>query len=366
METTRVPASATATKQKLLDYIKRVSENQQEILYEFEVPSSFIDKETVSAFSALFCSLDVEVTEELCAGDDAGKNKAFARKCALLNEAGLVFGFVFDAARAQELLQGVRGDSGLKSAGGSKNLSQKAPLSIKKIRALVDFMLEQYPNHIQLECDGLRPSAVLSTQDIKTVRAFFYAVETFYTYGRAVPWFLTVLEPLKIRPSVFLGDFAEWQRCNNCGVGSGAGGSFGAGSGARADSGARPGSDAAGGAHKSARAATHTGATVGFSAEDAPHTEIEKMLLNFVKLKYEEKKLPYVYPAAEDMIRLHGAFARASAEQTETVLDLSYLPDDLFSPYAQDLRLFASEVCMESCSIKVFSGREGPDFSYIN
>ena len=314
METTRVPASETATKQKLLDYIKRVSQEQQEILYEFEVPSAFIDKETVSAFSTLFCSLDIEVTEELCAGDDTGKNKAFARKCALLNEAGLVFGFVFDAGVAQ----------------------QKIQLSIKKIRSLIDFMLEQYPNHVQLECDGLRPSAVLSTQDIKTVRAFFYAVETFYTYGRAVPWFLTVLEPLKIRPSVFLGDFAEWQRCNNCGAGSGA------------------------------RTTTATGAGSGFSAEDAPHTEIEKMLLNFVKLKYEEKKLPYVYPAAEDMIRLHGAFARASAEQTETVLDLSYLPDDLFSPYAQDLRLFASEVCMESCTVKVFSGREGPDFSYIN
>ena len=323
METTRVPASATATKQKLLEYIKRVSaENSEDILYEFEVPSALIDKETVSAFAALYCSLDVAVTDELCSGDDAGKNKAFARKCALLNDTGLVFGFVFDAGVAQQILQGARSEPGTKSAGGSKNLSQKAPLSIKKIRALVDFMLEQYPNHIQLECDGLRPSAVLSTQDIKTVCAFFYAVETFYTYGRAVPWFLTVLEPLKIRPSVFLSDFAEWQRCNNCGV--------------------------------------------GFSAENAPHTEIEKMLLNFVKLKYEEKKLPYVYPAAEDMIRLHGAFSRAAAEQTETVLDLSYTPDDLFSPYAQDLRLFASEVCMESCSIKVFSGREGPDFSYIN
>ncbi len=323
METTRVPASATATKQKLLEYLKRVSaENSEDTLYEFEVPSALIDKETVSAFSALYCSLDVAVTDELCSGDDTGKNKAFVRKCTLLNDTGLVFGFVFDAARAQELLQGVHGDPGLKSAGGSKNLSQKAPLSIKKIRALVDFMLEQYPNHVQLEYEGLRPSAVLSTQDIKTVRAFFYAVETFYTYGRAVPWFLTVLEPLKIRPSVFLSDFAEWLRCNNCGS--------------------------------------------GFSAENAPLTEIEKMLLNFVKLKYEEKKLPYVYPAAEDMIRLHGAFSRAAAEQLETVLDLSYTPDDLFSPYAQDLRLFASEVCMESCTVKVFSGREGPDFSYIN
>ena len=327
METTRVPASATATKQKLLEYVKRVSaENSENILYEFEVPSAFIDKETVSAFSALFCSLDVDVTDELCSGDDAGTNKAFARKCAFLNEAGLVFGFVFDAGVAQ----------------------QKNQLSIKKIRSLVDFMLEQYPNHVQLECDGLRSSAVLSTQDIKTVRAFFYAVETFYTYGRAVPWFLTVLEPLKLRPSVFLGDFAEWQRCNNCGVGSGAGGSFGVGSGA----------------HANTRTGSVTG--TGFSAENAPHTEIEKMLLSFVKLKYEEKKLPYVYPAAEDMIRLHGAFSRAAAEQTETVLDLSYTPDDLFSPYAQDLRLFASEVCMESCTVKVFSGREGPDFSYIN
>lgn len=353
METTRVPASATATKQKLLEYIKRVSaENSEDILYEFEVPSALIDKETVLAFSALYCSLDVAVTDELCSGDDAGKNKAFVRKCALLNDTGLVFGFVFDAARAQELLQGARSEPGMKSAGGSKNLSQKAPLSIKKIRSLVDFMLEQYPNHVQLECDGLRPSAVLSTQDIKTVRAFFYAVETFYTYGRAVPWFLTVLEPLKIRPSVFLSDFAEWQRCNNCGVGEGSSSAVGAGAHTVQRSGEKVASRATAGS--------------GFSAENAPHTEIEKMLLNFVKLKYEEKKLPYVYPAAEDMIRLHGAFSRAAAEQTETVLDLSYTPDDLFSPYAQDLRLFASEVCMESCTVKVFSGREGPDFIYVN
>ncbi len=331
METMRVPASETTTKQKLLEYIERVSaENSEDILYEFEIASSLLDKETVAALSQLYCSLDVSVTDDLCVGEDVGKNKAFVRKCALLNDTGLVFGFVFDASRAQE----------------------KIALSIKKIRSLVDFMLEQYPNHIQLESEGLRPSSVLSTQDIKTVRSFFYAVETFYTYGRAVPWFLAVLEPLKLRPSVFLGDFAEWQRCNNCGVGSEAGGSFGASGSSGAGSGAH--------------ATTHTGAAACFSPENAPHTEIEKMLLNFVKLKYEEKKLPYVYPVAEDMIRLHGAFSRAAAEQTETILDLSYIPDDLFSPYAQDLKLFASEVCMESCTVKVFSGREGPDFSYVN
>ena len=303
----RVAASVCSTKRSLLEYIKSVSAgNPEDILYEFEVSSSLIDKDVVKAFSELYCSLDILVTDELCIDDDVRKNKAFVRKCSLLNDTGLVFGFVFDAGDAQ----------------------QKTQLSIKKIRALVDFMIEQYPNHLQLECDTLKPSAVLSTQDIKAVRAFFHATETFYTYGRAVPWFMTVLEPLKIRPSVFLGDFAEWQRCNNCGVSSGTGS--------------------------------------GFSAENAPHAEIEKMLLSFVKLKYEEKKLPYVYPAAEDMIRLHGAFSRAGAEQTETILDLSYLPDDIFSPYAQNLKLFAGEVCMESCTVKVFSGREDPDFCFIN
>ena len=344
METVRVPANVSATKRSLLEYIKKISsENSEDILYEFEISSAVVDKDVVSALSEIYSSIDILVTDELCSGCDKGepyKNKAFARKCALLNDAGLVFGFVFDAAEAQE----------------------KNSLSIKKIRALVDFMIEQYPNHIQLECEGLKPTAVLSTQDIKTVRDFFYAVETFYTYGRAVPWFLTVLEPLKLRPSVFFSDFAEWQRCNNCGLGSGSRAVSGAGSGALTGLGSGFDTRISVGAGSGAR----IGLGSGFSAENAPHTEIEKMLLNFVKLKYEEKKLPYVYPAAEDMIRLHGAYSRAAAEQTETVLDLSYLPDDLFSPYAQDIKLFASEVCMESCSVKVFSGREGPDFSYIN
>ncbi|MCR4939097.1 MAG: hypothetical protein K5930_03180 [Treponemataceae bacterium] len=302
METLRVAASHSSSKGALLEYIKDISQKNEEILYEIELSSTLIDKDTVKALSGIYASLDILVTDELCCETDFHKNKAFVRKCSLLNETGLVFGFVFDAAQAQK----------------------KIPLSIKHIRSLIDFLIEQYPNHLQLEWEGLRPSAVLSTQDIKTLRAFFYATETFYTYGRAVPWFLTVVEPLRLRPSVFLGDFAEWQRCNNCGLGS------------------------------------------SFSAENAPHTEIEKMILSFVKLKYEEKKLPYVYPAAEDMIRLHGAFSRAGAEGIESILDLSYIPDDLFSPYAQDLRLFAGEVCMESCTVKVFCGPDGPDFTYMN
>lgn len=302
METLRVAASHSSSKGALLEYIKDISQKNEEILYEFELPSALIDKDTVKALSGIYASLDLLVTDELFGEADFHKNKAFVRKCSLLNEAGLVFGFVFDAAQAQE----------------------KASLSIKRIRSLIDFLIEQYPNHLQLEWEGLRPSAVLSTQDIKSLRSFFYATETFYTYGRAVPWFLTVVEPLRLRPSVFLGDFAEWQRCNNCGLGS------------------------------------------SFLVEDAPHTEIEKMILSFVKLKYEEKKLPYVYPAAEDMIRLHGAFSRAGAEGIESILDLSYIPDDLFSPYAQDLRLFAGEVCMESCTVKVFCGPDGPDFTYVN
>lgn len=297
METQRVPASVCSSRQGILKYIRQAADKAPDVLYEFELSSALVDRELVRSLSEIYCSLDIHVTEEMAAGGE----KSISRKSALLNDAGLVFGFVYDAALAQT----------------------KGTLSIKQIRSVMDFLLLQYPNHIQFNGDGLKSTAVLSTQDISTVKCFFHAAETFYTWGRAVPWFLTVLAPLKLKPSVFLGDFAEWQRCNNCGPSS------------------------------------------GFSAIDEPHVEIEKMVLHFVKLKYEEKHLPYVYPAAEDMIRLHGAFARAAAEETETVLDLSYTPEDIFSPYAQDLKEFAGEVCMEACSVRVFSGREGPDFTYL-
>ena len=132
-----------------------------------------------------------------------------------------------------------------------------------------------------------------------------------------------MLSPLKIRASVLLSDFAEWQRCNNCNLKS------------------------------------------GFNPKAENHSVIEKMILSFLKFKYEEKKLFHAFPIVEDFVKLQGAFSRACGEGEESILDLSYSPEDLCSPYIQDILGFFDEVCMEACSVKVFNTEEGPDWSFV-
>ena len=282
--------SITENKQKLLRFISLAEKIAPEVLYQFEIPLSMIDRETVAAFSSIYSSLDIEFDSV-----EGNFSKNLSKKANLLNEAGLIFGFVV-------------------------NLKD---ISIKSFKSYVDFMILQYPNHINFVTENLKPTNVLSTQDIKTVENLCFAIECFYTFGRAVPWFLSVVNPLRIKPSVFLSDFAEWQRCNNCSLKS------------------------------------------GFNPKSEHHLVIEKMLLSFLKFKYEEKKLFHVFPVVEDLVKLQGAFARACGEGEEKILDLSYSPEDLFSPYSQDILAFSEEVCMEACSVKVFNTEEGPDLKFL-
>ena len=282
--------SITGNKSKLLRFISLAEKIAPEVLYQFEIPLSMIDRDTVAAFSSIYSSLDIEFESV-----EQNFSKNLSKKANLLNEAGLIFGFV-------------------------ANLKD---ISIKSFKSYVDFMILQYPNHINFVTENLKPTNVLSTQDIKTVENLCFAIECFYTFGRAVPWFLSVLNPLRIKSSVLLSDFAEWQRCNNCSLKS------------------------------------------GFNPKSEHHLVIEKMLLSFLKFKYEEKKLFHAFPVAEDLIKLNGAFARACGEGEETILDLSYSPEDLFSPYSQDVLAFSEEVCMEACSVKVFNTSDGPDFKLL-
>ena len=282
--------SITENKQKLLHFISLAEKIAPDVLYQFEIPLSMIDRETVAAFSSIYSSLDIEFDSV-----EGNFSKNLSKKANLLNEAGLIFGFVV-------------------------NLKD---ISIKSFKSYVDFMILQYPNHINFVTENLKPTNVLSTQDIKTVENLCFAIECFYTFGRAVPWFLSVVNPLRIKPSVFLSDFAEWQRCNNCSLKS------------------------------------------GFNPKSEHHLVIEKMLLSFLKFKYEEKKLFHAFPVVEDLVKLQGSFARACGEGEETILDLSYSPEDLFSPYSQDILAFSEEVCMEACSVKVFNTEEGPDFKLL-
>lgn len=300
--------SLSCDRGKLLHFLEAVEKNCPSLFVKIPVPVSVLDMDVCRAASHLYCSFDIPFAGTIKQGGNGSKylfdKKLFAGKAALLNDTGIVFGFTMDFA--------------------------VLPLdSVKLFRERFDFALSLYPNHIdfpQLEDDSVsdeKPTATFSTQDIRSIRETAFACKTFYTCGRAVPWFLSVLAPLKIQPSRFFADFAEWQRCNNCSLSS------------------------------------------GFDPEKVNHADIEKMQLIFLTLKYEEKKRETLMPVVKDIVLLNGAFSRLTGEGRTAEIDLSYNPDDLLSPEALDIASFADNVLLEPCTVKIFDGDDGPDYKVL-
>ena len=52
--------SITGNKSKLLRFISLAEKIAPDVLYQFEIPLSMIDRETVAAFSSIYSSLDIE------------------------------------------------------------------------------------------------------------------------------------------------------------------------------------------------------------------------------------------------------------------------------------------------------------------
>lgn len=310
-------------KNSLKGFLLKARKYIPEVFISIPVEAVVIDGEIVSLCQDLFCSLDIFFGAEAISegkkskefradASDPKKNlsqrnafffdkKLFSKKAALLNGANLVFGFLADFAISPND-------------------------SIKFFRERLDFAMTLYPNHIefpQLYSDGReeKRTATFSSQDISYAQRLAFAAEIFYSQGRAVPWFNSALKPLKISPSKFFSDFAEWQICNNC----------------------------------------------GFKAQEKmvelPHREIEKMQLHFLEEKYDEKNLRHVFPAVRAAVLLNGAFSRLEGEGEESVLELSFSPDDLLSPAAVDFSAFSENVCMEKCRVKIFAGEEGPEYN---
>ena len=287
-------------KKALAEFLKKAARHIPDVYISIPASAQVIDAEVVGLLQNLFCSVDIFMR------GDAGKvffldKKLFSKKAALLNNAGVVFGFLMDWARAD-------GDS------------------VKAFRDRIDFALPLYPNHIDFEQlyseqREAKNSATFSSQDITWARDVAYAISVFYSEGRAVPWFNSILKPLKIAPSKFFSDFAEWQRCNNCAFGS--------------------------------------------RGTALSHKEIEKMQLLFLEEKYSEKRLERLLPVVADVVRINGAFSRLAGEGEEGELDLSFNPDDLLGPAAFDISAFEENVCMEDCRVRVYDAGGEPAYKIL-
>lgn len=299
-------------KKSLLRLIKQIEKDAPDLFVSILTDASIIDREIASAASQIFCSLDIPLRSTNKGGKLLFDKKYFAGKAGLLNDFGLVFGFY------------------LSYGDGDDD-------SLKLFTDRLDFAVQQYPNHIdfpqtetQTDKNGSnsffsepKVTGLFSAQDIRYARDLAFAIRTFYSAGRAVPWMLSVLKPLKIHPSRFFADFAEWQRCNNCDFKS------------------------------------------GFIPEGEKHKDIEKMQLLFLEQKFEEKNKQELIPLVHDIVTINGAISRLCGENEESVVETSYHPDELLGPESMDIVSFADNVCMEDCRVKIFAGEDGPDYAVL-
>lgn len=289
-------------KKVLSEIVKAFVSYAPDVFLSLRVSPSVLDVNFVRVLSNLYCSLEIPLEGTVKNGNLLFDKKLYSSKAKLLNDAGVVFGFDMSFACQP-------GDS------------------FKAFRDRVNFALTLYPNHIDFaqlyEKKSAKSTGIYSSKDIDFSSGLAFALSTFYSAGRAVPWFNTVIKPLKIDASTFFLDFDEWQQCNNCSM------------------------------------------FTEFNPENTDHKDIEKMQLAFLRQKYEEKnKLDY-FDAVKDMVVLNGAFSRVAFENEESVVETSYNPDDILSPYALDLQSFVENVTYESCRVKVFAGLECPDYRIL-
>lgn len=295
---------------------KNISTNKKALLHLLEIfeqkaPSVFVnifiepelvDKDLIGYAQKVFSSFDIPFN--VC---DKGEKllfdkKFYSKKTNLLNNEGIIFGFYLTYA---------------------ENVYD----SLKQYLDRLDFAVQQYPNHIdfpQTESieneQSAKVTAIFSAKDIRYARDVSFACRTFYTAGRAVPWMNSILKPLKIYPSRFFADFAEWQRCNNCGYKN------------------------------------------GFNPENEDNKAIEKMQLLFLEQKYEEKNISDLMPLVRDIVKINGAMARLCGEGEESIIETSYNPDDLFGPECLDVESFFENVCMEHSKVRIYNNENNPDY----
>lgn len=290
-------------KANLLDFLNAVRKYSPELFVSVKINPRILDSELCASLSKVNCSVEMDFS----LSEKGFDKKLFQKKCALLNSFGLVFGVnLYFAALPSD--------------------------SLKSFKERLDFTVAQYPNHIDfpsLESDEeyLLPkvSGTFSAMDIRFARNIAFACRTFYSAGRAVSWFNSVLSALKIQSSAFFADFAEWQKVNNCDWKS------------------------------------------GYVPENEKHSELEKMQILFLDMKIEEKKKPQLLSVVNDIVKINGALSRLVAEGEESSVELDYSPDDLLSPESLDLVSFSNDVCMEHCTAKIFLNSEGePDYSVEN
>lgn len=320
-----------ASKERALKMLKIIEKKAPGMFFYFEARAEFIDRELAKAFSRVPCCIQFGLQSS---NPDVLKKvhrtldkKLFSKNIGFLNEVGVTFGF--------DLIYGLPTDN------------------LQGFKNSIDFALSLYPNNLELFCLSVLPGTKLhddaegyemeweanppyhvlrtpqfSESDLKKAEKLAKATNLFYTQGRAVPWFNSILYPLHEKASVFLDDFSRFlDNFQN---------------------------------DKSPLVSTNN---------HVIHTEVEESITElqkaFVREKYKKSHLEKLIPIAEDLISMHGALGLCTFDGTESTFTTNYHPDDVMSEYATDLQFFAKNAGKQKCKVKVFTGRNGVDWKTI-
>lgn len=301
-------------KEKLCEFLKSVKKIIPDLFLILPINAKILDIQICKLLGELYCSLEIEFDGTSKDGIYLFDKKFYSKRMQTLNTNGLVFGFQMNFA----------------NLGGDK---------IKLFFDRLDFAFSLYPNHIdfpqiQNNSDGKKQtfskdfkepknSRTFSSQDIERAKKVCYACEFFYTYGRSVTWFLSVLKPLKIAPSVFFEDFWEWQELN------------------------------------------HYDIKKNWNSLIENHLQIQKIQLEFLKFKYEEKNKLQLFEVVKNIVELNGAMSRCYSDGEESIVEMSYNPEEILSEQAMNIQSFFENSFMEISRIKVFMNKDGDcDFHY--
>ena len=183
------------------------------IHYTFEIRTEFIDRELAGLFAGLHCGLQVGLQSahsEVLANVNRTINPVkFAKKIALLNEVGAIFGL--------DLIYGLPGDTpdGFKESLNYALGLQPNHLDIFPLAVIPGTALYDQAESFSLNCLKDAPYTLISSpgfSEAEMVRAesLKNACEIFYNRGGATGWMFMALETLDIDPVSFLSDFAEY------------------------------------------------------------------------------------------------------------------------------------------------------------
>ena len=313
-----------AKKERAVEILKLIRQKAPDTFFHFECRAELLNPELVAAFSLISCSLQIGLQsarpEVLKLVARNINRKEFAGKIALLNNAGIIFGF--------DLIYGLPGDNlaGFKESIDYAISLYPNSLEIFRLSVLPGTALFDQKQELGLVAPETPPYLVESTpqfsaKDLDKAEALARATSYFYSRGRAVSWFHSLLKPLRCSPSVFFSRFVDFLATENINIPA--------------------------------------------IQDECSHQEVEQVQLKFIQNQYGSPKLKALLPAAIDLIKLNGAFSRAYADGDRTTLSLSFHPDDLLSPYSQDLAFFCQYAKKTKLHIVVQPGKKGAEWRQV-